>query len=122
MTQALAGCAARPSPKPRGDGAAIVVEVVAKPKEGTKVHRFAKVPVYDAAPQPAPPSGQFELVDYSALDDVSVWLEPAAAGNGTPDGETTAPGEATRDGEDNAGGVTAPQPPLTVEVAGGTYP
>ena len=126
--QVLAGCAAGPSPKPRGDAAAIVVEVVAKPKEGTKVHRFAKVPVYDAAPQPAPPSGQFELVDYSALDDVIVWLEPAAAANATPDGETaapsqtSAPGEATRDREDNAAGVTASQPPLTVEVTGATHP
>ena len=126
MTLAVAGCAAGPSPKPRGDGAAIVVEVVAKPKEGTKVHRFAKVPVYDAAPQPAPPSGQFELVDYSALDDVIVWLEPAKAASATPDGETTAPVDATRDGKNNAGGVTAapppPPPPLTVEVAGGAHP
>ena len=137
MTRTLLGCAAQsPTPTPRGDATAIVVEVVAKPKEGAKAHRFARVPVYDAAPQPAPPSGQFELVDYSALDDVIVWLEPAGA---TPDAETTdtadADSEANDDGEgdaaddDEAGeGNTAavpvgpPPPPLTVTIAARVHP
>ena len=124
MTQTLVGCAARQSPKPDADAAAIVVEVVAKPKEGAKVHsRFARVPVYDAAPQPAPPSGQFELVDYSALDDVIVWLEPAGAGDETPSGETAGPSDAVRDSTGNAGPVTVPAlSPLTVEITAGIHP
>jgi hypothetical protein len=106
MAHALAGCAAKPSPKPRADAAAVVLEVVAAPKEGAKVKRFARVPVYDAAPQPAAPAGQFELVDYSVLDDVIVWLEPAGGG------DETAAVDAT-----NATRPTAhPRPPLKLDV------
>ena len=124
MTQTLVGCAASRSPKPSSDAAAIVVEVVAKPKEGAKVHsRFAHVPVYDAAPQPAPPSGQFELVDYSALDDVIVWLEPAGASDATPTGATTGPIDAAGDGRRSAAPVTVPAlSPLRVEITPGVHP
>ncbi len=35
-----------------------------------------RVAVYDAAPKPAAPTGQFEHVDYSRLSDIIVWLQP----------------------------------------------
>ena len=72
----IGGCAARPV-EPRPGAAVVVLEVGAKPKSGG-AERFARVPVYDAAPRPAAASGQFERVDYAALDDIVVWLEPAA--------------------------------------------
>ena len=85
MSQALVGCAANRAPEPRPGTAWIMLEVVATPKEGAKANHFVRVPVYDAAPRPAAPSGQFELVNYSALDDVIVWLEPAGAGDADAD-------------------------------------
>ena len=71
LAQALVGCAADPAPKPRAGAAAVVLEVVAAPKKGAKANRFTRVPVYDAAPQPAAPSGQFELVSQQRRDALS---------------------------------------------------
>jgi hypothetical protein len=76
----LAGCSCcGVQPKP-GD-AAVVLDVKAKPKAGTKVEHFARVPVYDAAPRPVKPTGEFEHVDYNDLGDIVVWLQPSAAGD-----------------------------------------
>src|SRR5687768_7489056 len=112
LAQALVGCAADPAPKPRAGAAAVVLEVVAAPKKGAKANRFTRVPVYDAAPQPAAPSGQFELVDYSALGDVIVWLEPAGAGDVTTAGETAS----------GARPIVPPPSPLAVDVAADAHP
>jgi hypothetical protein len=79
LSQALVGCAANSLPTPGGGTAAVVLEVVATPKPGAKANRFVRVAVYDAAPRQTAPTGQFELVDYSSLDDVIVWLEPTGA-------------------------------------------
>jgi hypothetical protein len=74
-TLLLAGCnCCRVNPKP-GD-AAVVLDVKAKPKAGLKVEHFARVPVYDAAPHPVKPAGEYEHVDYNDLGDIVVWLEP----------------------------------------------
>jgi hypothetical protein len=107
MSQALIGCAASPAPKPNAGVAAIVLEVVATPKQGAKANRFVRVPVYDAAPHTAAPSGQFELVNYSALDDVIVWLEPAGAGDAEIDASHPA---------------TPERAPLTLDVAASIHP
>jgi hypothetical protein len=73
----IAGCATT-TPAPRVPGACCaVLEVHAKPKAGVKEH-FARVPVYDAAPQLSKPKGQFEHVDYTSLGNIVVWLEPVA--------------------------------------------
>jgi hypothetical protein len=72
----IAGCARRALEPPRPGTANVVLEVGAKPKAGT-AKQFARVPVYDAAPRRAVAAGQFERVDYSALGDIIVWLEPA---------------------------------------------
>ena len=117
VAHALVGCAPHPSPKPRADAAAVVLEVVAKPRQGAKAHRFARVPVYDAAPRQEMPSGQFELVDYSALDDVIVWLEPAGAGGATTAGEVTA-GNAGDAGSNSS----RPLSPLALDVAARVHP
>jgi hypothetical protein len=66
-------CRVQPAP----GAAAVVVDVKAKPKEGVKAEHFARVPVYDAAPRPAKATGEYEHVDYNALGDIVVWLEPA---------------------------------------------
>jgi hypothetical protein len=74
----LAGCAccAQPKPKPEPGDAAVVIDVQAKPKAGAKAEHFTRVPVYDAAPHPVKPTGQFEHVNYDDLGDIVVWLEP----------------------------------------------
>lgn len=71
------GCnCCRVQPKP--GAAAVVLDVKAKPKAGTKAEHFARMPVYDAAPRPpAKPTGEYEHVDYNELGDIVVWLEPA---------------------------------------------
>lgn len=125
--QTLIGCAAQPSPKPRAGAAAVVIEVVAEPKAGAKAHRFTRVPVYDAAPRPAAPSGRYELVDYSALDDVIVWLEPAGAGAGDGDAttevETTGQAASPGDAETNAAPPIIPPPsPLALDVDARVHP
>jgi hypothetical protein len=51
------------------------VNVVAEPKAGRKI-TVASVATYDRAPAPKP-QGEFELVDYSNLDDIVVWVERA---------------------------------------------
>jgi hypothetical protein len=68
------GCATQPTPQPGASCAKLTVE--AKPKSGVK-QRVARVPVYDAAPRPTSAKGQFELVDYSSLGNIIVWIEPA---------------------------------------------
>jgi hypothetical protein len=84
-----------------------VIEVMAEPKTGAKANRFPRVPVYDAAPRPAePPAGQFELVDYAALDDVIVWLEPAG-----PSADATPAADAA-----------PPPPPFAIDVRPDVHP
>jgi hypothetical protein len=65
--------------QPRPGTAAVVLAVGAKPKAKAAgaAERFARVPVYDAAPRPVAATGQYERVDYAALGDIIVWLEPA---------------------------------------------
>jgi hypothetical protein len=94
MSQALVGCGVRPAPTPHAGAATVVLEVVATPKPGAKANRFVRVPVYDAAPHRAAPHGQFELVDYSSLDDVIVWLEPAGASDEATNATHTEPARA----------------------------
>jgi hypothetical protein len=76
LVWAGAGCAARQEARPRPGASAIALEVAAQPKTGVK-QRLVRVPVYDAAPRPAVPTGQYEHVDYSNLGDIIVWLQPA---------------------------------------------
>jgi hypothetical protein len=78
----FAGGCANCCVKPQPGAAAVVLDVKAKPKAGTKAEHFTRVPVYDAAPRAAKPTGEYEHVDYDALGDIVVWLEPA---NGTGD-------------------------------------
>jgi hypothetical protein len=123
LAQGLAGCAAAPSsPTPRGGAAAVVLEVVAAPKPGAKANRFTRVPVYDAAPRPAaPPAGQYELVNYSALDDVIVWLEPAGAADASMarDGASDRADDAATDATRPA---VPPPSPLALDVSADVHP
>ena len=109
---ALVGCAAAPrrvrlsrAPAPRRSCS----KWRPRPSRAkAKANRFARVPVYDVAPRPAaPPTGQFELVDYSALDDIIVWLESAGAG----DAATAA-----------AGTAGSALPPLVVDIDARVHP
>ena len=76
----LGGCARHAMEPPQAGTANVVVKVGAQPKSGA-AKRFARVPVYDAAPRPAAAAtGQFERVDYSSLGDIIVWLEPVPDG------------------------------------------
>jgi hypothetical protein len=75
IASASVGCQSGPAP---GTSAARV-HVIAKPKAGVK-QTFARVPTYDGAPGESVRSaggGQYERVDYSNLQDIIVWLEPA---------------------------------------------
>jgi hypothetical protein len=74
FTGGCANCCVKPEP----GAAAVVLDVKAKPKAGTKAEHFTRVPVYDAAPRAAKPTGEYEHVDYDALGDIVVWLEPAS--------------------------------------------
>ena len=127
MGQAVAGCiASHPSPKPRAGAAAVVLEVTAQPTKGAKANRVARVPVYDAAPRPAAPSGQFELVDYSALDDVIVWLEPAGGADATASADSAGDGgdagDLTPDAAARPTAPPPPPPPLAFNVAARVHP
>jgi len=67
----LVGCQSGPTPAAGLSG--LRITVIAEPKAGVK-DAGARVGVYDT---PAKEHGQFERVDYSALDDIVVWAEPA---------------------------------------------
>ena len=94
----------RRSPAP--SAAAVVLEVVAE-AEGRREGRSAS----PACPSTTPPRGrrrrpaQFELVDYSALDDIIVWLEPAVRAMRPPASEPAADHPAVR----RAGDSTSPR-------------
>jgi hypothetical protein len=69
----LVGCQSGPTPTAGMSG--LRVTVIAEPKTGVK-DVSGRVGVYDT---PAfKEQGQFERVDYSALDDIVVWAEPAS--------------------------------------------
>ena len=70
----LSGCVAGPRPAP--GMASLRIHVVAEPKEGRKV-TVAPVSTYDTPTSAKKDQGQFELVDYSNLGNIVVWLEPA---------------------------------------------
>ncbi len=55
--------------------ASVELHIIAKPKTGV-TEKFVHVAVYDAAPAPVVPTGEYEHVDYSNLSDIVVWLEP----------------------------------------------
>lgn len=68
----LVGCQSGPTPSAGLSG--LRITVIAEPKTGVK-DAGAHVGVYDT---PAlKERGQFERVDYSALDEIVVWVEPA---------------------------------------------
>jgi hypothetical protein len=70
---ALVGCQSEPAPSPGMSG--VSIRVVAEPKAGVK-DAGGGVKVYDT---PAvKEQGQFEKVDYAALDDIVVWVEPVS--------------------------------------------
>src|SRR5258708_5829862 len=67
------------TPHPSPGMAALRVNVVAGPKAGAKQPSEA-VSVYDYGPStPSYGTGAFERVNYSALDEIVVWVEPAGA-------------------------------------------
>lgn len=70
----LAGCQSEPTPSPGMSGMSI--RVIAEPKSGVR-DAGGGVKVYDAPV--VKEQGQFEKVDYSALDDIVVWAEPVSA-------------------------------------------
>jgi hypothetical protein len=76
---ALAGCGAQSKP----GTATVMLGIAAQPKAGVKEH-VHRVAVYDAAPAPPAPAGQYEHVDYASLGNVIVWLEPAPKQAGFP--------------------------------------
>jgi hypothetical protein len=84
----LSGCAAGPRPAP--GTASLRVHVVAEPKEGRKI-TVAPVSTYDTPAPVKKEEGQFELVDYSNLGNIVVWLEPASgsAPSVPPPGDVT---------------------------------
>jgi hypothetical protein len=70
---ALVGCQSEPAPSPGMSG--VSIRVVAEPKAGVK-DVGGGVKVYDTPV--VKEQGQFEKVDYSALDDIVVWVEPVS--------------------------------------------
>src|SRR3954463_1653512 len=69
----LVGCQSGPTPSTGLSG--LRITVIAEPKAGVK-DVGGRVGVYDT---PAiKEHGQFERVDYSALDDIVVWAEPVS--------------------------------------------
>jgi len=73
----VTGCQSGPAPIP--GMSALRVNVIAEPKAGVKDPRTA-ITVYDTQDKER---GAFERVDYSALDEIVVWVEPI---NKTPAG------------------------------------
>ncbi|HSV16108.1 MAG TPA: hypothetical protein VLI90_17740 [Tepidisphaeraceae bacterium] len=81
MLSLLVGCAGNGATSPPQSGAAaLIVDVKANPKAGYRPANY-HVLVYDA-PTPATPA-DFEKVDYAALDEVVVWVEPTNAAGAT---------------------------------------
>jgi hypothetical protein len=84
----VAGCQSAP-PKSSAGMASVRVQVVARPKAGSRLAAAARGPaVYDdpgTTPAREPGAGAYETVDYDNVEDVIVWLEPVT-------GSSTAPG------------------------------
>src|SRR5207249_1712995 len=77
----LAGCQSMPQPSP--GMSALRVNVIAEPKSGYK--STDSVSAYDnIGSSPSLGEGAYERVNYSALDEIVVWAEPAGAGGGAP--------------------------------------
>ncbi|HEV8607003.1 MAG TPA: hypothetical protein VGQ99_16805 [Tepidisphaeraceae bacterium] len=72
----LAGCQSA-SPPPAGM-ASLRIRVVAEPKAGF-TSPADRVMTYDAPAKRTNASGDFEPVDYSALKEIVVWIEPVSA-------------------------------------------
>jgi hypothetical protein len=73
MVLPLVGC--QSAPVPSAGMAALRVKVIAEPKAGAPAESVA---AYDASPVSA--ASGFERVDYSSLDEIVVWAEPADTG------------------------------------------
>jgi hypothetical protein len=80
LLMAAMGCQSMPRPAP--GMAALRVQPIGEPKAGSKPP--ADVSVYDSPSGPSLGTGAFERVDYSNLDQIVVWLEPAASASGKP--------------------------------------
>ena len=70
------GCQSQPRPSP--GMSSLRVSVSAEPKAG-RTDLPSHVAVYDSSTATARPQGDYELVDYSNLDDIVIWLEPVNA-------------------------------------------
>src|ERR1041385_2104097 len=71
-----AGCQSSPPP-PASGMSSLRVRVLAEPKGGYS-SPADRVQVYDAPGKRTNPTGDFETVDYSALKEIVVWLEPVS--------------------------------------------
>lgn len=72
----LAGCQTVAPPAPGMSG--VHINVIAEPKAGVAAAAGPML-VYDAPVSRSNGSGDFERVDYSALDEIVVWVEPVTA-------------------------------------------
>jgi len=78
----LCGCQSSTSPPPAGM-AALRIKVMAEPKAGF-TSPADRVLTYDAPVKRTNTSGDFEPVDYSALKEIVVWIEPASGSAAKP--------------------------------------
>src|SRR5260221_13028999 len=78
----LAGCQSS-SPPPASGMSSLRVRVMAEPKAGYS-SPADRVQVYDAPAKRTNATGDFETVDYSALREIVVWLEPMSAADAKP--------------------------------------
>jgi hypothetical protein len=84
VSLALTGCQTTPPPAP--GMSTLRLSVVAEPKTGvaTADTNVSTYDEYGGSAAAAKSTGPFEHVDYDALDDIVVWIEPAAASATAP--------------------------------------
>jgi hypothetical protein len=109
----LVGCQSGPTPS--AGMSAIRINVIAEPKAGVK-DSSSLVTMYDTS---AKEHGAFERVDYSALDEIVVWIEPTAKSAGGANAPATIDVNAQKPTENLAAAVSVGQT-LVVHNAGST--
>src|SRR6266576_2204290 len=72
----LCGCQSS-TPPPQAGMAAVRIRVMAEPKAGF-TSPDDRVKTYDAPAKRTSATGDFETVDYSALKEIVVWVEPVS--------------------------------------------
>jgi len=113
MLLPLAGCQSGPTPS--SGMSAIRIDVIAEPKAGVK-DPSNRVGVYDT---PAKERGAFERVDYSALDEIVVWVEPVSSAAGSTATPLTIDVNAQKPAESLGGAVSVGQR-LIIQNSGST--